>query len=170
LGYQGGLTILKNYLRSVRARASKRAYVRVESLPGERFEIDWGHFGSLDYEGHQRKLYAFSVIECHSRKMYVEFTHSQCFETFVRCHVHAFQTLGGIARELAYDNLSTAVAEHDGNLVRFNPRFLAFAREFGFYPRACHVASPWETGALRRNPTEPPPIARKSESAKMTEL
>jgi hypothetical protein len=82
--------------------------------------------------------------------MYVEFTHSQCFETFVRCHVHAFQSLSGIARHLVYDNLATAVAEHEGNLVRFHPRFLAFAREFGFLPRACHVASPWEKGKVER--------------------
>jgi transposase len=150
LGYQGGLTILRDHLRAVRDRPPQRAYVRVESPPGDRFEIDWGHFGSLDYQGDQRKLYAFSLVECHSRKMYIEFTHSQCFETFVRCHVHAFEALGGIARELAYDNLSTAVAEHDGNLVRFNPRFLAFAREFGFYPRACHVAAPWEKGKVER--------------------
>ena len=39
-------------------------------------------------------------MECHSRKMYLEFTHSQSFETFVRCHMHAFQTLGGCAREV----------------------------------------------------------------------
>ena len=43
----------------------------------------------------------------------------------------------GIARELWFDNLATAVAEHDGNLVRFHPRFLAFAREYSFLPRAC---------------------------------
>jgi hypothetical protein len=122
----------------------------VESLPGDRFEIDWGHFGSLDYEGDARKLYAFSLVECHSRMMYVEFTPSQCFETFARCHIHAFEALHGIARELVYDNLSTAVADHDGNLVRFHPRFLAFAREYGFLPRACHVASPWEKGKVER--------------------
>jgi hypothetical protein len=29
--------------------------------------------------------------------------------------------------------MATAVAEHEGNLVRFNPRFLAFARDYGFY-------------------------------------
>jgi hypothetical protein len=40
------------------------------------------------------------------------------------------------------------VAEHDGNLVRFHPRFLAFARENGFYPRACHVAAAWEKGKI----------------------
>jgi hypothetical protein len=73
--------------------------------------------------------------------LYLEFTHSQSFETFVRCHVHAFTVMAGVAREIAYDNLATAVAEHDGRLVRFLPRFLAFAREYGFYPKACNVAA-----------------------------
>jgi hypothetical protein len=82
--------------------------------------------------------------------LYLEFTHSQTFETFVRCHVHAFTVMGGVAREIAYDNLATAVAEHDGRLVRFLPRFLAFAREYGFYPKACNVAAGWEKGKVER--------------------
>jgi Integrase core domain len=123
----------------------------MEPGPGERCEIDWGHFGALSYQGHQRKLYAFCLVECHSRKLYVEFTHSQSFETFVRCHIHAFHYLGGVARELWYDNLATAVAEHDGNLVRFQPRFLAFAREYNFLPRACHVRAAWEKGKIERS-------------------
>jgi len=151
MGFDGGITIVKDYVRSVRIHtAARRAYVRVEPGPGERFDIDWGHFGALDYAGTPRKLYAFCLVESHSRKMYVEFTHSQSFETFVRCHLHAFATMGGIARELWYDNLATAVAEHDGNLVRFHPRFLAFAREAGFFPRACHVAAAWEKGKVER--------------------
>jgi transposase len=27
----------------------------------------------------------------------------------VRCHIHAFTALGGVAREIFYDNLATAV-------------------------------------------------------------
>src|ERR1017187_8604771 len=151
LGYDGGITILKDYLQAVRKDAVlRRAYVRMEPSPGERFDIDWGHFGALLYNGTPSKLYAFCLVECHSRKMYLEFTHSQSFETFVRCHMHAFQTLGGCARELWFDNIATAVAEHDGNLVRFNPRFLAFAREYSFIPRACHVAAAWEKGKVER--------------------
>jgi len=151
LGYQGGITILKDHLLAVRKNATlRRAYVRMEPSAGERFDIDWGHFGALLYNGTPRKLYAFCLVECHSRKMYLEFTHSQSFETFVRCQVHAFEAFGGCARELWFDNLATAVAEHEGNLVRFNPRFLAFAREFGFIPRACHVAAAWEKGKVER--------------------
>jgi transposase len=152
LGFDGGLSILKEHLQRVRMhRQAKRAYVRMEPAAGERFEIDWGHFGVLSYQGHARQLYAFCLVECHSRKLYVEFTHSQSFETFVRCHLHAFHYLGGVARELWYDNLATAVAEHDGNLVRFHPRFLAFAREYNFLPRACHVRAAWEKGKIERS-------------------
>jgi len=151
LGYSGGHSILREYVHTVRPQLKpSRAFLRMEPPPGERFEVDWGHFGSLDYAGDKRKLYAFALVEAHSRMLYLEFTHSQSFETFVRCHVHAFTALGGIAREIAYDNLATAVAEHDGRLVRFLPRFLAFAREYGFYPKACNVAAGWEKGKVER--------------------
>lgn len=150
LGYSGGHSILREYVHAVRPQKPSRAFLRMEPPPGERFEVDWGHFDVLDYAGDKRKLYAFALVEAHSRMLYLEFTHSQSFETFVRCHVHAFTTLGGIAREIAYDNLATAVAEHDGRLVRFLPRFLAFAREYGFYPKACNVAAGWEKGKVER--------------------
>ena len=151
LGYTGSRTILSDYLQKVRAQAkTSRAFIRMEPSPGERFEVDWGHFGALNYAGDKRKLYVFALVEAHSRMLYLEFTHSQTFETFVRCHIHAFLALGGVAREIAYDNLATAVAEHDGRLVRFLPRFLGFAREYGFYPRACNRAAGWEKGKVER--------------------
>src|SRR5580704_10560866 len=151
LGYNGGHSILREYVHSVRPQLKpNRAFLRMEPPPGERFEVDWGHFGVLDYSGDKRKLYTFALVEAHSRMLYLEFTHSQSFETFVRSHMHAFAALGGVAREIAYDNLATAVAEHDGRLVRFLPRFLGFAREYGFYPRACNLAAGWEKGKVER--------------------
>ena len=151
LGFDGEISILRDYLNTVRpVLHPPRAFVRVESSPGDRFEIDWGHFGALDYQGDKRKLYAFCLIECHSRRLYIEFTHSQSFETFVRSHIHAFRFMTGVARECLYDNLPTAVAEHEGQIVRFNPRFLAFAREYDFYPRACNKGAGWEKGKIER--------------------
>ena len=151
MGYQGGHSIVREYVRNARPEvAPKRAFVRMEPLAGERFEVDWGHFGALNYSGDSRKLYAFALVDAHSRTLYVEFTHSQSFGTFARCHVHAFDVLGGVARKIAYDNLATAVAEHDGRLVRFLPRFLGFARDHGFFPHACNPASGWEKGKIER--------------------
>jgi len=147
LGYTGGNTILKQYMATLRkVHKPPRAFVRIQYTPGECFQIDWGHFDALDYQGDKRKLYAFCCVECHSRRLYVEFTHSQCFETFVRCHVNAFRFMNGVPRECLYDNLATAVSEHDGRIVQFNPRFLAFTRELRFYPKACNKAAGWEKG------------------------
>jgi hypothetical protein len=64
--------------------------------------------------------------------------------------IHAFEAMSGVARELWFDNMATVVSEHDGNLVRFHPRFLAFARDYGFIPRACHVRAAWEKGKVER--------------------
>ena len=42
----------------------------MEPKPGERFsEVDWGTSESLDYQGDQRKLYAFALVDGHSFRM-----------------------------------------------------------------------------------------------------
>jgi hypothetical protein len=38
----------------------------MEPLAGERFEVDWGHFGALNYSGDTRKLYAFALVDAPS--------------------------------------------------------------------------------------------------------
>src|SRR3984957_8353555 len=95
-GYQGGHSILREGVRNVRPHlAPKRAFVRMKPLAGERFEVDWGHFGALSYAGDMRRLYAFALVDAHSRMLYVEFTHSQSFETFARCHMPAIPPADG---------------------------------------------------------------------------
>jgi len=82
LGYNGGHSILRDYIHQVRPQAqSQRAFVRMEPEAGDRFEVDWGHFGDLSYEGDHRKPYAFALVDGHSRMSYLEFTHSRSFES-----------------------------------------------------------------------------------------
>ena len=77
-GFDGSTTIVKDYLRQVRDRYQKKqAFIRFESLPGEQIQVDWGHFGSLAYGDTKRRLYCLALLECHSRLLYLEFTHSQ---------------------------------------------------------------------------------------------
>ncbi len=43
------------------------AFVRVESAGGERFEMNCGHLGLLDYyEGDKGKVYPFRLMDSHS--------------------------------------------------------------------------------------------------------
>lgn len=151
LGFDGEITILRDCLREIRGRSTKRQpFIRFESLPAQQCQIDWGHFGSLTYGSTQRKLYGMAVVECHSRLLYLEFTHSQRQETLHRCLVNAFRFFHGTPKELVHDNMLTAVIEREGPLIRFNEAFLSFLLPFKIVPIACNVAQPHEKGKVEK--------------------
>ena len=148
LGYDGGITILKNWLRKVRKPKEKQAFIRFESGPGEQMQVDWGHFGSLAYGNYRRKLYAMGVVECHSRMLYVEFVHGQNQETLHQCLLNAFFFFGGTPERLVVDNMLTAVTERCGPVIRFNDAFLDFLMRFKIAPYACNIRAPHEKGKI----------------------
>ncbi len=145
-GYRGGITTLRMHLARVRPAPTREAFVPLTFAPAEAMQIDWGEFG--DVFGIGRPVHAFLLVLCYSRLLTVEFTFSQTLETFLRCHEHALRWVGGVGRDLWYDNLATAVAERRGRLVRWNPRFLAYAGHCGFRPVACNVARGNEKGRV----------------------
>lgn len=151
MGFSGGMTIIKDYLRKVRKKVPRQAFIRFESPPGQQMQIDWGHFGSLYYNSAKRKLYALAVIECYSRMLYVEFTHSQKQEVLHHALTKAFTFFGGSPETLVVDNMLTAVTERQGPLVRFNEAFLDFLRPFKTVPRACNVRAPHEKGKVENS-------------------
>lgn len=151
LGYSGGKTILNDYLQTVRGRQKQiRPFIRFESSPGVQLQVDWGHFDSLTYGVTSRRLYCMAVIECYSRLLYLEFTHSQRQEAMHRCLLNAFRFFQGTGRELVHDNMLTAVIERDGPLIRYNEAFLIFLRHFHISPVACNPGQPHEKGKVEK--------------------
>lgn len=145
-GYTGGITILKDYLTACRPSPPQEAYLTLEFLPGQAAQADWGEFG--DIFGIGRKVHCFVMVLCWSRMIYLEFTLSANFESFIRCHEHALAFFGGVPHEIWYDNLGSAVAEHRRRLVRFNPRFSVYAGHHHFKPVACNKGAGHEKGRV----------------------
>lgn len=151
MGYDGGLTILRNYLATIRSRPKTRpAFIRFESEPGAQCQIDWGHFGVLQYGDYPRKVYGLAMIEAHSRLMYIEFTHSQKQADLHQAMLNAFLFFKGSPQEILSDNMINAVIERQGRIIRFNEAFLEFLRPFKIIPRACHPGAPWEKGKVEK--------------------
>ena len=140
LGYTGGITVLRYYLRTKKRELirPKQAFLRLEFAPGEAAQVDWGEFGNVFGDG--IKYHCFAMVLCYSRFIYIEFTKSEKFEDFIRCHENAFRFFGGVPRECWYDNLTTAVTERVGHLIKFNARFMAYMGHHGIRPHACNVA------------------------------
>ena len=121
-GFDGEITIVRQYLRHLRGSRNKQAFIRFESRPGQQMQIDWGHFGSLAYGSSLRKLYALAVIESYSRMLYVCFTHSQKQAALHQCLIQAFQFFGGNKPPFSHEKAMGIIFEEKG--VMFDPRLV----------------------------------------------
>lgn len=147
-GYTGGITILKDLVQVERGRFARprEGFLRLEFGPGEVAQVDWGEFGDVFGDG--VKIHCFAMVLAYSRMIYVEFTRSEKFEEFIRCHENAFRFFGGTPKECWYDNLASAVSDRMGQLIRFNTRFMAYLGHHGVRPHACNVARGNEKGRV----------------------
>lgn len=151
-GFDGQITIVRDFLRQLRGRRKTRQpFIRFETKPGEQVQVDWGHFPGISYDGCTRKLYALAVVEGYSRMLYVHFSHSQEQSALHRGLLGAFRYFGGVPSELVVDNMLTAVTERVGSIIRFNEAFLEFLSTFGIRPHACTIRSPYEKGKVENS-------------------
>jgi transposase len=137
-GYRGGYTVLKEYVQPKREASRITAVRRFETLPGRQAQVDWGHLGTLEMNGEERKLSGFTFTLGYSRMMMAEAALDQKLGTLLRMHEAAFQQLGGVPEEILYDRMKTVWTDLDerGEVI-WHPVFLDFARYWGFTPKLC---------------------------------
>ncbi len=147
-GYNHGIAILRRYVAKVRAPKPRKAYLTVETDPGQQAQVDWGSFGHFRIGSTQRPLSVFSMVMSWSRAIFIDFSLDQKMDTFLRMHRRALEFFGGVPRRILYDNLKSVVLHHVGSTVQFNPRFLAFAGHYLFEPVAAPVRYPQAKGKV----------------------
>ena len=149
-GYTGSVVQLRRHVRVVRPDHPREAFLRLATLPGEQAQVDWGSFGCITVGRAKRQLSCFVLVLSWSRAMAARFTLDQSLESFVRGHVLAFESLGGVPRSILYDNLKTAVLERQGDAIRFHPRLLELAGHYHFAPKPCAPYRGNEKGKVER--------------------
>jgi transposase len=150
-GFGGGYTIVLEGVQEIKEQLSiskpKEAFVKIDFVPGQVAQVDWGEFEDVFGDG--VKIHCFVMVLCYSRLIYIEFTKTERFEQFIRCHENAFSYFGGrLPEAIWYDNLPTAVSERFGSLIKFNARFMAYAGHHHFIPHACNKARGNEKGRV----------------------
>ncbi len=148
-GYEGSVVQLRRYVKTVRPTRAE-AFLRLQTLPGEQAQVDWGHFGKIRIGSALRTLFCFVFVLSWSRAMYAQFMLDATLEAFMRGHVLAFQALGGVPREILYDNLKSVVLERVGDHIRFHPRILDLAGYYCFAPKPCAPYRGNEKGKVER--------------------
>ncbi len=150
-GYEGGITILRDYVRPLKAEFTRRVIERFETLPGRQAQVDWGECGTITVGGQTRKLYVFVFVLGYSRVMYARFTTSTKRPVLLSCLKEAFERLG-VPRELLVDNMRQAVDQHDvtTGTVHWNDEFLDFCDHYGVMPVASPPYWPRVKGKIER--------------------
>ena len=154
LGFPGGYSTVTDFLRGVRPPAEPAAFERrFETPPGRQAQVDFAHFKVRfeDEPGAERIVWLFSLVLGHSRMMWARFVAQQDLATVLRCHVAAFEILGGVPEEILYDRMRTAVlGEVDGRGIVYNDKLLALAAHYGFVPKACRPYRAKTKGKVER--------------------
>jgi len=102
-GYPGSANQVRRYVRTIRPAARAEAFLRLETLPGEQAQVDWGNFGAYRIGHARRVLSCFVLVLSWSRAVYARFALDQTLESFLRGHVEAFVALGGVPRTILFD-------------------------------------------------------------------
>jgi transposase len=119
-------------------KAEALATTRFETPPGRQLQIDFGE-RLVEISGARVKAFVFVATLGHSRRLHVRaFRNEQQASWFVGLE-SAFTTFGGVPEHVLMDNPRALVVRHDAvsRTVLFNDKLLAFAKHWGFSPRAC---------------------------------
>jgi transposase len=135
-----GLRTVERAVQSYRQElaAEARATVRFETPPGKQMQIDFGE-RLVEIAGTKMRAYLFVATLGYSRRHHIRAFRNQRQESWFDGLESAFAKFGGVPEEVLFDNARALVVEHDPTTrtVVFNEKLKAFAKHWGFRPRAC---------------------------------
>jgi len=153
LGYTGGYTAVTDLLREARPARTPGFERRFETPAGRQAQVDFAEFKMefTDEPGVVRKVWLFSIVLGHSRWIWGRFCASQDLQTVLRCHIAAFEAIGGVTSEILYDRMKTAViGESADGVVTYNTSLVALLGHYGSAPRACRPYRACTKGKVER--------------------
>lgn len=140
LGITLSLRTVERACTALRQRllAEARATMRFETPPGQQMQIDFGE-RRVTIDGVLVRAYLFVATLGFSRRLHVRAFRREAQESWFSGMESAFAAFGGTSEEVLFDNARALVERHDSATreVVFNARLHAFARHWGFRPRAC---------------------------------
>ena len=159
LGYTGGLTTVKNFIKANKDLVPARRLTvqlpqgkvrRYAPGPGEMFQMDWGFVKVVDSFGKEWKCACFAMVCHHCGFRFVEFFPNAKQESLFIGMLHAFMVMG-VPKVVLTDNMASVSNRRDanGNPI-FNKEYDDFQNLLGIETRLCKVKHPWTKGAVER--------------------
>lgn len=152
-GFDGEITILKDWLRQVRPQfAAAEGFQRTSYVPGEICQADWWHTGVRVPVGNSAVREAFGLVATlpASAAHAVVFTLSKTVADFCPALLGCVARLGGAAEKLVVDNDTSIVASRSGGAARLHPEVAALVGQLRMKPVVLRPAKPTSKGQVER--------------------
>jgi transposase len=119
-------------------RVAQLATVRVETVPGDQLQIDFGQ-KRLQIGGVRVRIFLLVAVLSYSRRLFVKAFLNERGADWLEGIAAALTHFGGVPRTLLGDNARPLVRARDRatGTVLFQPAYLAFCRDWDVQPRAC---------------------------------
>ena len=140
---------VKRYVRKIKPGA-RPVTVRLETAPGEQVQVDFGQV-MLQLPETRKKVWAFVMTLSYSRHRFVRFVERQDTNTWLDCHIRAFEFFGGCPRTVLLDNLKAGVVKPDLYDPTLNRAYAELERHYGFVADPAKVRTPEHKGKVERS-------------------
>lgn len=150
MGFSGSYEIVKREVKSIKDKKRKIAYMRFETEPGYQGQVDFGEFQIEQANGSTKKVYLFSMILGYSRDIYGEFVQRCDQQTFLDCHIRAFEYFGGVPEQILYDRMRNVYIGKAVGKKAFNDTLMSFALHYGYKPVVAPAYAAWVKGKVER--------------------
>jgi len=149
-GFNIGYTTICNTIRRIK-KESREVYIRQEYAPGEVCEFDWGEV-KLTIAGKSRICHMAVFSPTFGDYRHGELYANQKTESFLDSHVSFFSEIGGVYREMVYDNARVMVAKFVGHSQKEpTEALLKLSLYYGFRFRFTNTYQAHEKGHVERS-------------------
>jgi transposase len=150
-GFAGSTRSLRRFVKQVRPKGEREAFLRLDTLIGEEAQIDWAYVGQLPVEGDgRRSLWLFLMVLSWSRAAWGEFCFDTTVHSLLRSLVRGASYFGGTPRRWLFDNPKIVVLERHGHAARYHPLLVDLASAMRVELRLCNPYRGNEKGRVER--------------------
>lgn len=148
--FEIGMTTVRNNMNRKREKL-QAVFIRQIYQPAQRLEFDYGEV-LLMIGGVKTKVYMAVISSPYSNFRTAYLYHNQGQKTFLDAHNRVFSELGGVPREMVYDNMRNVVTKFIGhNEKELNEKLLQMALYYGFEVNVTNVFSGHEKGHVENS-------------------
>jgi transposase len=146
-GFTSRYNSVKRFCRSLR-RTEPAQFDRLEFLPGEEAQVDYGEGALTLHNGRYRRPRLFVMTLRYSRRSFRKVVWKSSTETWARLHEEAFRYFGGAVSYIVLDNLKEGVIKPDIFEPELNRVYADMLRHYGVVADAARVRDPNRKGTV----------------------